>query len=250
MAGPFGIPTFENFDFSAYGKAGFGAEDLAYLQSQGASPYMINQVAQQAMSKGLNIGKVVQDYLVANPMVSANPFAPKPSSPAYSLTGTKQVQGVAPKKDVGSYTVPQTTYTFDPSKYKPTATAPAPAAETTSATPTTSAGPTTPTTKGKSMTAAEAILAGVDKMLAEMADQEAMSAAAAAQRADLQTQAARTLSANMARSQMMPNLQIQPATGVSKDAGTQGFKRRAAQFTPAQTILSGLNVGLPVTMNI
>jgi hypothetical protein len=121
---------------------------------------------------------------------------------------------------------------------------------------------TTPTAPTKSMTAAEAILAGVDEMLAQMQDQDAMAAMATQQQAELQRQASRTLAANMARAGMMPNLQIQPATGVSPTAGTQGFKRRSQQFNVAptvQTILSGLNSGLgsfgsqgtlPVTLNI
>jgi hypothetical protein len=108
---------------------------------------------------------------------------------------------------------------------------------------------TTPTAPTKSMTAAEAILAGVDEMLAQMQDQDAMAAMATQQQAELQRQASRTLAANMARAGMMPNLQIQPATGVSPTAGTHTL----------QTILSGLNSGLgsfgsqgtlPVTLNI
>lgn len=113
----------------------------------------------------------------------------------------------------------------------------------------------TPNAPTRSITAAEAILSGVDKMLAEMQNQDAMAAAAAAQRAELDRQAQRTLASNIARSQMMPNLQIQPATGVTKTGGTQGFRRRNDQFDLTTggalgTVISGLSQALPATINI
>ena len=65
----------------------------------------------------------------------------------------------------------------------------------------------------------------------------------------IQSQA--TAASNLARSQMAPNLQIQPASGTPQTAGTQGFKRRQ----PIQTLnktggLASLNIQTPSTLNI
>lgn len=64
----------------------------------------------------------------------------------------------------------------------------------------------------------------------------------------IQSQA--TAAANMARSQMAPNLQIQPASGTPETAGTQGFKRRQNLFPMAAKGLSSLNIQTPSTLNV
>lgn len=129
------------------------------------------------------------------------------------------------------------------------AAAPPPPAESPVTTPT-SQTPKTP--KGPS--AADAILAMADQLVAQMNDQDAMAQLASEQQAKIQQEAARTLAANLARSRMMPNLQIQPATGVSKLAGTQGFRRRSDQFNlqpiGALGTISGLSSATPAIINI
>lgn len=131
---------------------------------------------------------------------------------------------------------------------RPAAAAPA---EPTTARPT----PTqTPETPSRSLTAAEAMLAGIDKMLAQMNDEAAMAQLASEQQAKLQQEASRTLAANLARSNMMPNLQIQPATGVTRTGGTQSFRRRNDQFnlqpSGALGTISGLSASSPAIINI
>ena len=53
---------FSNFNFGAYGGGGFGAKDLEFLKSRGASYSDIGQVARQAVDKGLNISHEVRGY--------------------------------------------------------------------------------------------------------------------------------------------------------------------------------------------
>ena len=61
----------------------------------------------------------------------------------------------------------------------------------------------------------------------------------------------RTLAANMSIASRTPNLQIQPASGTPDTAGTQSFRRRQRQFgKTAGTVLAGLNLGQPNTMNV
>ena len=65
----------------------------------------------------------------------------------------------------------------------------------------------------------------------------------------IQSQA--TAASNMARSQMAPNLQIQPASGTPQTAGTQGFKRRQPiQMLNKTGGLTSLNIQTPSTLNI
>lgn len=76
-------------------------------------------------------------------------------------------------------------------------------------------------------------------------------AAALAEKMRIQSQA--TLAANMSRSQMTPNLQIQPASGTPQTAGTQSFRRRQSQFAPrgeAGAVLAGLNLGQSNMLNV
>lgn len=130
---------------------------------------------------------------------------------------------------------------------RPAAAAPA---EPTTARPTPTQTPETP--RGPS--AADAILEMADKLVAQMNDQAYMSQLASAEQARIQEQASRTLAANLARSNMMPNLQIQPATGVTRTGGTQSFRRRNDQFnlqpSGALGTISGLSASSPAIINI
>lgn len=47
---------FSNFDFSAYGKGGFGMADITELLNQGATRKDIKQVGRRAKEEGVNIG--------------------------------------------------------------------------------------------------------------------------------------------------------------------------------------------------
>ena len=51
---------FSNFDFGAYGKGGFGMEDIRALLDQGATRKDIKGVVRQAKDKGLNVGSRAQ----------------------------------------------------------------------------------------------------------------------------------------------------------------------------------------------
>lgn len=64
--------------------------------------------------------------------------------------------------------------------------------------------------------------------------------------------ALRISTANQARSALTPNLQIQPASGTPRTAGTEGFKRRQRLPMMAQQTgsLSSLNIQTPSTLNI
>ena len=53
---------FGNFNYGGYGQAGFGKEDLEYLQSQGATYSEIGQIAKEASDMGMNIGDEVRAY--------------------------------------------------------------------------------------------------------------------------------------------------------------------------------------------
>lgn len=80
-----------------------------------------------------------------------------------------------------------------------------------------------------------------------------MSQALAAQKLseEMQIKSQTTAAANMARSQMTPNLQIQPASGTPQTAGTQVFKRRKGpQPSTGGTTLSALNIATPSTLNV
>ena len=61
---------FGNFNYGAYGQAGFGKKDLEYLQSQGASYSEIGQIAKEASDMGLNIGEDVRAYGANKPTPS------------------------------------------------------------------------------------------------------------------------------------------------------------------------------------
>jgi len=96
---------------------------------------------------------------------------------------------------------------------------------------------------------ADATLASADALLNQfrIEQNQAEEARKLQERLYIQSQAAAT--ANMARSQMAPNLQIQPASGTPQTAGTQGFKRRQRASQP-QGALSALNTQSPSTLNI
>ena len=63
---------FSNFNFGAYGGGGFGAKDLEFLKSRGASYSDIGQVARQAVDKGLNISHEVRTYGANKPTPTRN----------------------------------------------------------------------------------------------------------------------------------------------------------------------------------
>jgi len=87
----------------------------------------------------------------------------------------------------------------------------------------------------KYRTQAEEQLAAADKLLAELQDKEKQAAKAKA----LQERLRIISSANLARSNMAPKLQIAPATQLPTIGGTQQFKRRQ-QSTP--TTFNMLNI--------
>ena len=82
---------------------------------------------------------------------------------------------------------------------------------------------------------AETTLTAADKLLAELQDKEKQAAKAKA----LQERLRIISSANLARSNMAPKLQIAPATQLPTIGGTQQFKRRQ-QSTP--TTFNMLNI--------
>ena len=82
---------------------------------------------------------------------------------------------------------------------------------------------------------AEATLTAADKLLAELQDKEKQAAKAKA----LQERLRIISSANLARSNMAPKLQIAPATQLPTIGGTQQFKRRQQ---PMPTISNMLNI--------
>ena len=65
------------------------------------------------------------------------------------------------------------------------------------------------------------------------------------QKADQATQ-----SENLARSNQLPNLQIQPASSTPKTGGTQTFKKRSIASNRKQQLTSGINLGTSSLLNI
>lgn len=96
-------------------------------------------------------------------------------------------------------------------------------------------------------------MAQADKIVASFEDAQKRAEEAAKLQEQLRIKSQGTLVANMARSQMTPNLQIQPASGTPQTAGTQSFRRRQSQFTPrgeAGAVLAGLNLGQSNMLNV
>jgi len=79
---------------------------------------------------------------------------------------------------------------------------------------------------------AETLMSGFSGLMEQMARDNA----AAAERARL---ANLTMQRNQRSASQMPNMQIQSAGSTPKTAGTQGFRRRADQFTPVYRGLGG-----------
>ena len=78
-----------------------------------------------------------------------------------------------------------------------------------------------------------------DKRAADLKNEELQREKAAALQRELAIKSQATLAANMARSGQTPNLQIQPASGTPRTAGTQSFRRiRGGSMGP---ILSGIS---------
>ena len=71
----------------------------------------------------------------------------------------------------------------------------------------------------------EDILAGIEKLFASRDQQEML-------RADLARKAAGTLTGNMARASLMPDMRIAPASQASQLAGTQPFKYTSGPYAP------------------
>jgi len=100
---------------------------------------------------------------------------------------------------------------------------------------------------------ADEAMAAAQKILDEFRIEQRRSQEAAALAEKMRIQSQQTLAANMARSQMTPNLQIQPASGTPQTGGTQSFRRRQSQFTPrgeAGAVLAGLNLGQSNMLNV
>ena len=100
---------------------------------------------------------------------------------------------------------------------------------------------------------ADEAMAAAQRILDEFKIEQKRSQEAAALAEKMRIQSQQTLAANMARSQMTPNLQIQPASGTPQTGGTQSFRRRQSQFTPrgeAGTVLAGLNLGQSNMLNV
>ena len=99
---------------------------------------------------------------------------------------------------------------------------------------------------------AATILAGIDKLLGEIRDENIRAEKAREEAAERAAEAQRTYAANMAISQRTPNLQIMPGGQPSNLAGTQGFKvRKSAPLgASVSSILAGLNLGQSSMMNV
>ena len=78
-----------------------------------------------------------------------------------------------------------------------------------------------------------------DKLAADLENQRIQDEKAAALQRELAIKSQATLAANMARSGQTPNLQIQPASGTPRTAGTQSFRRQRGPVAPA--VLSGIS---------
>jgi hypothetical protein len=78
-----------------------------------------------------------------------------------------------------------------------------------------------------------------DKLAADLENQRIQDEKAAALQRELAIKSQATLAANMARSGQTPNLQIQPASGTPRTAGTQSFRRQRGPIVP--TVLSGIS---------
>ena len=78
-----------------------------------------------------------------------------------------------------------------------------------------------------------------DKLAADLENQRIQDEKAQKLQRELAIKSQATLAANMARAGQTPNLQIQPASGTPRTAGTQSFRRQRGPIVP--TVLSGIN---------
>ena len=81
--------------------------------------------------------------------------------------------------------------------------------------------------------------AQADKEAADLENQRIQNEKAAALQRELAIKSQATIAANLARSGQTPNLQIQPASGTPRTAGTQSFRRQRGPIVP--TVLSGIS---------
>jgi hypothetical protein len=93
---------------------------------------------------------------------------------------------------------------------------------------------------------ADATLASADALLNQFRIEQNQAEEARKLQESLYIQSQATAAANMARSQMAPNLQIQPASSTPKTAGSQAFKSN--MMIPKG--LTALNVKTPSTLNV
>ena len=186
----------------------------------------------------------------------------KPPGEGWTLTGYKsaQVQSNNPRMGSGKRTIQVPIYSrieqAAPPPPPPPSPAPAP-------TPPPAPQPNTAIQQYRQeaadyMAKADAMLNRfrIDQQNAEQsrAAEQARMAEAQALQEKMRIQSQATLSANMARSDMQPNLQIAPASQAPQTAGTQAFKRRrsmrADMTSLSQGGFSALNIQQPSMLNV
>jgi|TARA_R100000084_G_scaffold101859_1_gene57275 hypothetical protein len=205
-------------------------KDYRRLASMGHQEQPLKEVVENAMLNGLAIDPHLKNFLQQNLTVAdiTDPVKSQSAFDKMSIAADKGVireeGGPIYKEGYGFTPMPGQTITFqraDGSRYDVTGETPGEAGNDAGA------GAGNPFAG-----MAESLMSGFSGLMAQMARDNA----AAAERA---RQANLTMQRNQRSASQMPNMQIQGAGSTPNTAGTQGFRRRADQFTPVYKGLGG-----------